>query len=72
MGVGLDRGEIVDADDLDVIAPRFGNGAQLFNFVTGRWELESFEFDRTELVFIGRNIGAKKEALVRTLKKCEV
>jgi len=51
---------------------RFGNGAQLFNFVTGRWELESFEFDRTELVFIGRNIGAKKEALVRTLKKCEV
>jgi len=51
---------------------RFGNGAQLFNFVTGRWELESFEFDRTELVFIGRNIGAEKEALVRTLKKCEV
>ena len=28
MGVGLDRGEIVDADDLDVVTSRFGNGAQ--------------------------------------------
>jgi flagella basal body P-ring formation protein FlgA len=28
MGVGLDRGEIVDADDLDVVTRRFGNGAQ--------------------------------------------
>src|SRR5262249_60646611 len=28
MGVGLDRGEIVDADELDVVTPRFGNGAQ--------------------------------------------
>ncbi len=28
MGVGLDRGEIVDGDDLDVVTPRFGNGAK--------------------------------------------
>ena len=51
---------------------RFADGAQLFNFVAGRWELEPFEFDRTELVFIGRNIGAEREALVSALKKCEV
>ncbi len=51
---------------------RFNDGAQLFNFVAGRWELEPFEFDRTEVVFIGRNIAAKREALVSTLKNCEV
>jgi G3E family GTPase len=51
---------------------RFADGAQLFNFVAGRWELEPFEFDRTELVFIGRKIGAEREALVSALKKCEV
>ena len=28
MGVGLDRAEIVDADDLDVLAPGFDDGAQ--------------------------------------------
>ena len=28
MGVGLDRAEIVDGDDLDVVASGFVNGAQ--------------------------------------------
>ncbi len=28
VGVGLDRAEIVDGDDLDVLAARFHNGAQ--------------------------------------------
>jgi G3E family GTPase len=51
---------------------RFADGAQLFNFVAGRWELEPFEFDRTEVVFIGKNIAAEREALVSALKKCEV
>ena len=51
---------------------RFTDSAQLFNFVAGRWELEPFEFDRTEVVFIGRDIGAEREALVSALKKCEV
>jgi G3E family GTPase len=50
---------------------RFADGAQLFNFVAGRWELEPFESDRTELVFIGRNIVAEKESVFRELKKCE-
>src|SRR6267378_2418581 len=51
---------------------RFADGAQLFNFVAGRSELEPFEFDRTELVFIGRNIGAEREAILRALDECTV
>jgi hypothetical protein len=49
---------------------RFADGAQLFNFVAGRWELEPFEFDRTELVFIGRNIGAERSAILGALNGC--
>ena len=51
---------------------RFTGGAQLFNFVGGRWELEPFESGRTELVFIGKNIAAEKQVIVSSLKKCEV
>jgi G3E family GTPase len=51
---------------------RFADGAQLFNFVAGRWELEPFEFDRTELVFIGRKIAAQKEAIIQALDGCVV
>src|SRR6059058_5050688 len=40
---------------------RFADGAQLFNFVVGRWELEPFESDRTDLVFIGKKIAAEKK-----------
>ena len=50
---------------------RFREGVQLFNFVASRWELEPFQSDRTELVFIGKNIGAAKSALVNALKECE-
>jgi G3E family GTPase len=50
---------------------RFADGGQLFNFVAGRWELEPFESDRTELVFIGRNIAMEKETILRALGKCE-
>jgi len=49
---------------------RFEDGGQLFNFVAGRWELEPFESDCTELVFIGKNIGAEKEAIVSALEHC--
>ena len=51
---------------------RFANGAQLFNFVAGRWELEPFESEKTELVFIGRRIAAEKEAIFRALNECVV
>jgi len=49
---------------------RFADGAQLFNFVAGRWELEPFETDRTELVFIGKKIAAKKEGILHVLDEC--
>jgi G3E family GTPase len=51
---------------------RFADGTQLFNFVAGRWELEPFEMDRTELVFIGKRIAVEKETILRALRKCEV
>jgi G3E family GTPase len=49
---------------------RLTNGAQLFNFVAGRWEFEPFDADRTELVFIGKKIAAKKSKVVRALDEC--
>jgi G3E family GTPase len=51
---------------------RFAEGAQLFNFVAGRWELELFETDRTELIFIGKKIAAEKEAIFCALEGCIV
>jgi G3E family GTPase len=49
---------------------RFPDSVQLFNFVAGRWELEPFEADRTELVFIGKNIAAEKSTIVHALDEC--
>jgi G3E family GTPase len=49
---------------------RFADGAQLFNFVVGRWDLEPFESDRTELVFIGKKIGMNRDAILRALDEC--
>jgi G3E family GTPase len=51
---------------------RFADGAQLFNFVAGRWEMEPFDADRTELVFIGKKIAAEKEAILCALEECVV
>jgi Putative GTPases (G3E family) len=51
---------------------RFADGAQLFNFVAGRWELEPFESERTELVFIGKKIAAEKKAIIHALDECSV
>ena len=50
---------------------RFSDGAQIFNFVAGRWELEPFEAEKTELVFIGKGVLSEKEAIVESLKKCQ-
>jgi G3E family GTPase len=49
---------------------RFQDSAQLFNFVAGRWELEPFEADRTELVFIGKKITTEKSSILNALEKC--
>jgi len=51
---------------------RFADGGQLFNFVAGRWELEAFESERTELVFIGRSIATEKQAIIQALDGCVV
>ena len=51
---------------------RLADGAQLFNFVAGRWELEPFESDCTELVFIGRAIAAEKQSIIDALTECVV
>jgi G3E family GTPase len=50
---------------------RFLEGAQLFNFVAGRWELEAFDADRTELVFIGRKIITERPRILYALRECE-
>ena len=49
---------------------RFADSAQLFNLVAGRWDLEPFEANRTELVFIGKNMAAEKETILRALDEC--
>ena len=51
---------------------RFVDGGQLFNFVAGRWELEPFEAERTELVFIGKGSATEKEAIIHALNECVV
>jgi G3E family GTPase len=50
---------------------RFADGAQLFNFVAGRWELEPFKSEETQLVFIGKGVLLEKEAIIESLKKCQ-
>jgi G3E family GTPase len=49
---------------------RFSDGAQLFNFVAGRWDLEPFESAETALVFIGKEIAEQKYAILRGLEEC--
>ena len=51
---------------------RFADGTQLFNFVAGRWELEPFEAEQTELVFIGKKLEAEKSAILDALDGCNV
>jgi len=49
---------------------RLPDRGQLFNFVAGRWELEPFETDCTELVFIGKNIVAQEQLILGALDEC--
>jgi len=51
---------------------RFSDGAQLFNFVSGRWDLEPFESTETQLIFIGKEIATQKSAVIEALKRCEL
>lgn len=47
-------------------------GGYLFNYVAGRWELEDFRAERTQVVFIGENINRYREEILHGLKRCEV
>jgi G3E family GTPase len=49
----------------------FPEGAHLFNYVAGRWDLEPFARKSTELVFIGRQLAPKKNEILRRLRACE-
>lgn len=49
---------------------RFQSGTYLFNFVAGRWELELFEQEATELVFIGKQVTQRKSEILDRLKSC--
>src|SRR5438552_17972614 len=51
---------------------RFADGAHLFNFVAGRWDLEPFESAETQLVFIGKKIAAEKSTILGALAECIV
>jgi G3E family GTPase len=51
---------------------RFIDGTQLFNFVSGRWDLEPFESAETQLVFIGKKVTKQKSAIIDALENCEV
>jgi G3E family GTPase len=50
---------------------RFPEGSYLFNFVSGRWELEPFPAEMTTLVFIGPHLVSQREAIRSALQQCE-
>lgn len=50
---------------------QFPQATYLFNFVTGRWDLEPFDATQTELVFIGKHITQSQSALLDRLKSCQ-
>lgn len=51
---------------------RFSQGTYLFNFVAGRWELEPFQAEKSELVFIGKELKSQESKITEELKKCEL
>ncbi len=51
---------------------RMTTGPVLFNYVAGRWEVEPFEHDTTELIFIGAKLESRKPSILAALRACEV
>ena len=49
----------------------FSDGNYLFNYVAGRWDLELFEQEGTELVFIGKQVKTQQEEIITHFKECE-
>lgn len=50
----------------------FDTGTYLFNYVVGRADFESFPAEKTQLVFIGRELERDQDPLLRQLRSCEV
>ncbi len=50
---------------------RFSAGACLFNFVSGRWDLEPSPQEESALVFIGERGKLRQDWIFNELKKCE-
>jgi G3E family GTPase len=50
---------------------RFPEGTYLFNYVTGRWDLEPFPEKSTALVFIGKQVTAHQADIRNALQLCE-
>src|SRR4028119_933711 len=67
--------EFADSLETDVTRAkgfvRFPEDTYLFNFVAGRWDLERFEQEGTELVFIGKQLSERKAEILDRLKLCE-
>jgi G3E family GTPase len=51
---------------------RFAEGTSLFNYVAGRSDLEEFEADKTQLVFIGRDLDESQDTILSRLRSCEI
>jgi G3E family GTPase len=51
---------------------RFETGSCLFNYVVGRADFESYPADKTQLVFIGRELERDRDPILRQLQSCEV
>lgn len=78
-GAPIERGRFEQfANNLDEYVYRakgfvcFPEGTYLFNFVTGRWELEPFQAEETVLVFIGKNLKSQESKILEKFKKCEL
>ena len=50
---------------------KFSDGNYLFNYVAGRWDLELFEQEGTELVFIGKQVKTQQEEIISRFQECE-
>ncbi|RMG44887.1 MAG: GTP-binding protein [Acidobacteria bacterium] len=51
---------------------RFPEGSYLLNYVAGRWELEEFAAQKTELVFIGQSVSDDQQTILHRLRACEL
>lgn len=49
-----------------------GSQPFLFNYVAGRWDLEEFATDTTQLVFIGRELKSRQNKIINNLRQCEL